>query len=244
VVNLLQDNPWNVVAWDAFGHGRSGGLRAHAVDFEAQHQCDMDMVIDQNTDPALPLLMYSHSMGGLETARWLERHSGRASAAVLSAPMLRLAADGASHSLVCSVAKANASVGAEISSDPSSDGSWMPCDDPDQHWTHDCELYNTFAEDPLQQIGPATWGWVGASCDAISLTFNEVADNRTPTMIHQAELEAVVDPTGMDDYCDDVNAAGGNCILKQWPGTFHELPHEINRSEILADVVNFFQGNL
>jgi acylglycerol lipase len=75
-LNYLYSRPWNVVMWDHFGQGRSEGPRAHADDFDLQHVRDMGAVIEQLSDPALPLVSASHSTGGLVTIRYIQQKPG------------------------------------------------------------------------------------------------------------------------------------------------------------------------
>ncbi len=66
-----------VYAEDHIGHGRSGGERALIVDFEHVVD-DLDTLADRARadHPGLPIIMLGHSMGGLLSSRFAQRHPG------------------------------------------------------------------------------------------------------------------------------------------------------------------------
>ena len=120
--------PWNVVIWDPYGQGRSGGVRAHITAWDDQFVCDLNTLIETQVDPGLPIALASHSMGGLITARWLQAHPGEVVAAVFSAPMLRLYFEGFTESGVCvvaagGVARTSVAMKAAVTIMPELDGS-------------------------------------------------------------------------------------------------------------------------
>ena len=59
-----------VTAFDLRGHGESGGPRFHVDDFD--HFVDDVATVAETLDPALPWVLYGHSMGGLIGALYLE----------------------------------------------------------------------------------------------------------------------------------------------------------------------------
>ncbi|MFC9930366.1 alpha/beta hydrolase [Streptomyces sp. NPDC127190] len=78
-----------VYAPDHRGHGRSAGERVLIEDFE-------DVVTEVHTvaesaraaHPGLPLVLVGHSMGGLISARYVQRYGAEVSALILSGPVI------------------------------------------------------------------------------------------------------------------------------------------------------------
>jgi alpha-beta hydrolase superfamily lysophospholipase len=63
VTFLTQRLPLKVYSWDLYGHGRSTGQRGYVGDIDWFHQ-DLNLVL-KRLDPKLPLVTFSHSLGGL-----------------------------------------------------------------------------------------------------------------------------------------------------------------------------------
>lgn len=77
-------------ALDQRGHGRSGGQRGHAGRFDVFLE-DLDRFrtsVRDRSDPAAPLFLLGHSMGGLVVLRYLEEHPGACRGAVVVSPWL------------------------------------------------------------------------------------------------------------------------------------------------------------
>lgn len=246
VLRMLEDRPWDFVLWDQYGHGNSGGTRSHAEDLDAQHVCDMSAVIDELVDPELPLGLVSHSTGGLVNARWLQQNPGRASAVVMGSPLLELVTPGFTESAICSQARLFTDSGmAEESSDPDWEGR-PPCDPVEggDDLTHDCALYEELLlDDPLANIGPPTWGWIVAVCDALVLVREDVSLVTEPLHVMQGALDIVVGLEGMDDWCADADATG-SCAVTVYENDLHQLYMELDREEVVATAADFLAEHL
>lgn len=88
--NLSADG-WKVFTWDLVGHGRSEGKRGYVDRFQT-YQKDLKAFISHLRSKDLltePVILFSHSMGGLITLRALiEEDLGLIKAAVFSSPAL------------------------------------------------------------------------------------------------------------------------------------------------------------
>jgi len=83
------DAGWSVIAGDLRGHGRSGGVPTHLDHFE-QYLGDLDLIWKHFRLRPKSTALFAHSMGGLIGVRYCQTRAGRASALVLSAPLLGL----------------------------------------------------------------------------------------------------------------------------------------------------------
>ncbi len=241
VVRMIeeQDLPWNVVIWDPYGQGRSGGVRAHITNWDEQFVCDLDVVIRATVDPSLPVALAAHSMGGLITMRWQQLHPGEVVAATFSAPMFGLYFEGYTEAGVCVIAAGGGPTTPLEAYSPRPE-----CNDPSQNVTHDCEQYDLFYQDPLTEIGSATWGWVNASCGALKqmrLDAHLVLDD---VLILQAGLDTVVSMEAQDEMCGLINDAGGSCELSLYPSDFHEILQEVDRAQAVSEMVGFIRDRI
>ena len=226
---------WKIVYYDVRGQGRSSGQRGHVDDFSTQHACDFEALrgAHQETDT---LLFLSHSTGGLIAFDWMREHPGVATAGVFSAPLLGIV-NTSPHESVCAVA---ASLVGTAAREPTGDPSDRPPCETNQV-THDCELYDQFVDDPITVIGQPTWGWVHAVCEASDRVraVPEVFD--APTLMFQAGTDVFVENSKQDEFCPAIDEAGGSCSILRYEENFHEHFMELNRADVVAETVSFFQ---
>lgn len=95
VVDAWTDLGLAVVRFDLRGHGRSQGVRGYVADY-TRFLDDLSLMVElaRHRFPALPVVVYGHSLGGGIVANWcLKRFTPESEvvAAVLSSPWLRLA---------------------------------------------------------------------------------------------------------------------------------------------------------
>jgi lysophospholipase len=80
---------WRVLTPDLRGYGRSGGRSAHVVRFDT-YVDDLARIYDQFALAPELTAQVGHSMGGLATVRFTQRHPSRVKAIALSSPLLGL----------------------------------------------------------------------------------------------------------------------------------------------------------
>jgi alpha-beta hydrolase superfamily lysophospholipase len=85
----LADLPITFFSLDQVGHGKSDGLKSHIDDFDTYVENVKAMVDRIRTlkGTRLPLILMSHSMGGLEAARFAETYSDDVDGLIFSSPM-------------------------------------------------------------------------------------------------------------------------------------------------------------
>ncbi|MBX3040809.1 MAG: lysophospholipase [Bdellovibrionaceae bacterium] len=94
VVDFFKDGQWNFFAWDMRGHGRSEGKRGYAANFEDyvfDYRIFLDLILKDKRVAGRPLVLMSHSMGGLVQLKTLAHQSLPIVAQTCSAPFLGLA---------------------------------------------------------------------------------------------------------------------------------------------------------
>jgi alpha-beta hydrolase superfamily lysophospholipase len=241
----LIDRNVDIVFYDHIGQGRSDGTRAHVNDVDAEHACDLREVARQLTDENLPRFILAHSMGSLGTVRALQLQPDLAVAAAFSSPMWGLIFPGGvdvETARTLAVSQVETGNGEAPIIPP--DGS--PVDTCEEaKITHDCELYDQFANDPLTMIGSATWGAGLAFLNAIDLMMASLADVKVPFFIQAAGDEHYVDATSHPAVCDGINAIyPEQCRLVVHENDWHELLNEVDRATYMADYLDFFDSHL
>ena len=230
------DRPWDIVAFDHYGQGRSDGPRAHADDFDTQHVCDMKKVIDELTDSNLPVAVVAHSMGGFISTRLAQSYPDLADVYVFSAPMY-----GMVMPLPVDAVKSMAKIAIDNgkSTQPYTEaGDKDTCEE--NFTTHDCDFYDLWMDDPYVWIGPATYGWLYAAITGFEKLFADVAKLTTPIQIMQAGDDHWVLPEKQSELCDAVSS----CSLITFEDAYHELFNETIRADVVAKTVEFIDGVL
>jgi lysophospholipase len=224
---------WDIVSFDHFGQGRSDGPRAHADDFDAQHVCDLDKILEVATNSQLPTFVMAHSMGGFVAIRYEQLHPGVIDGLVLNAPMLGL--DSSPMTTEQAINLAGMAV-QEGRGEVNYKENYVRTDCEDWKQTHDCTLFEQFRNDPLTVIGYPTYGWLYAALTGMQTAFDEIEKVKTPILLFQAELDTTVLLEPQNEFCDALD----QCELAVRQGEYHDLWCELNRQEIFDQAIAFF----
>jgi alpha-beta hydrolase superfamily lysophospholipase len=203
-----------VIGHDLAGHGDSAGERATIVDVDAAVD-DLHLVLADR--PPLPVVVLGHGVGGTIAVRHAQRHPETVAALVLSAPVLgnwptldRLAEDTALPAVPDDVTL--------LSRNP------IAC--------------ARFAADPLVWHGPMPKATLLAIERMLgTIGFDHPLGDQLPALwLHGADDELVPEVetrAGMDQV------RGLKFEERIYPGARHDLCHETNAAQVLADVVEF-----
>jgi alpha-beta hydrolase superfamily lysophospholipase len=217
VAAALVDDGAVVYAPDHHGHGLSPGERALADNLEGAVE-DLHLVAEQAgaDNPGLPTVLIGHSMGGLIATRYGQRYGEELAALVLSGPAVG----------------GNPAIEQLAQLDPIPD---VPID-PDV-LSRDPAVGQAYAEDPLVYHGPfrrETLLGLGAAVAAVAAggTFGGL-----PTFWIHGEADQLVPVQYTRPAIEHVR--GEHFEEKIYPEARHEIFNEINRDEVIADVLAF-----
>nr|WP_156004701.1 alpha/beta hydrolase [Streptomonospora sp. PA3] len=206
-----------VYGLDHRGHGRSSGERVLIEDFGGVVE-DLHRLVTQARTAyrTLPLVLVGHSMGGMIAARYAQLHPGELAGLALSGPVLgRWSTAGA---LLAEPEIPDVPVDpSTLSRDPQV-GADYAADELVWHGPFKRELLEALTAE-LERIrehgrlGDTPLLWVHGSRD----TLVPIADTRV----------------GIEEF------AGEDLAVRIFPGARHEVFNEINRDEVLEEVVRF-----
>lgn len=199
-----------VVAADHVGHGRSEGERALIADYDGV-VADLGATVSSAASD-LPTVLVGHGEGGLVAARYAQ--SNPVAALVLSAPVL-----GTWEGLD--------RLGSEDAGAPLDPGAL----------SRDPEVGKRYASDPLVWHGP----YKRESLEALERALDEV--NYGPALEHLPTLWLHGDADELVPLADTRTGTDRLRGLlfeeRVYPGARHDVFHETNSDEVLADVVAF-----
>ncbi len=209
-----------VYAADHIGHGKTEGERALISDFEHVVD-DLRSLVELAGKEAgdLPLVMIGHSMGGLLTARYAQRYpESLAGAGFLGAVI------------------GDWNWAREVLAQPQ-----LPQEPSDPGgMSRDPETVRAYAEDPLVYHGGYKRPLLEAEVVALD-RFNEQIDRLTmPVLFLHGEADPFV-PVETSARAVEAMPADHK-TMKRYPGAKHELVNELNRDEVIADIVHFVEN--
>jgi alpha-beta hydrolase superfamily lysophospholipase len=211
-----------VYAPDHAGHGRSDGERVLVQEI-GDLVSDLHSVIRQARDelPGLPVALIGHSMGGIIATRYAQLHPGELDALVLSAPVIG----------------GNPGFEALLGMDPIPD---VPIDP--ETLSRDPSVGAAYAEDPLVWHGP----FKRATLEAMFRAVDEIAAGPSLGSLPTLWIHGEEDALAPLELTRSALARITPDVLDQriYHGARHEVFNEINRDEVLDDVIGFVQRAL
>lgn len=206
-----------VTGSDHLGHGRSGGERMAIADFEDVVD-DLHRVVEHAgaSHPGLPRVLIGHSMGGMIAARYAQLHGAGLAALVLSAPVL------GPWPLARML----------LAMDPMPE---VPIDP--AVLSRDLLVGRAYAEDALVWHGGLPRVSLEATVCCLAAIDAGPALDALPTLWLHGSDDALV---GADVVRQGLARIGGSRLEQRlYAGARHEVFNEINRDEVLADVLDF-----
>jgi alpha-beta hydrolase superfamily lysophospholipase len=201
-----------IAALDHRGHGRSGGLRGHCLDF-SELVADVHALADLTTEwwSGAPRVLFGHSMGGLIGFLYLLRHPDTVRAAAFTAPAFRVP-DAGPRSLQ-RIAMLLGRLAPRIRFTSKIDASAL---------ARDPAVGAAYVADPLVHRA-ATAGFFRAMRAAQAVARVEAPRLKIPLLILQGDADRVVEPAGAADIAARLTVQHQLLML---PGYFHELLNE------------------
>ena len=208
-----------VYAPDFEGHGRSQGDRARfeTIDDLVDELASVDES-SRRAHPGLPVILLGHSLGGLIATRFVQRDKPELAALVLSGP----------------VVGGNPQVEQLLSMDPMPE---VPIDP--SILSRDSSVGVAYAADELVYHGGFHRGtleaiFAGARTVQAGPNFGDL-----PTLWVHGEQDVLAPLDATTEAMKHLR--GGNIEEHVYPGAQHEVLNEINKDEVLDDVVRFLR---
>ncbi|MEZ4649402.1 MAG: alpha/beta hydrolase [Candidatus Eisenbacteria bacterium] len=215
--DALVADGFTVFAPDHIGHGKSDGERALITDFEHVVD-DLHALVGlaRTPNPALPVVMAGHSMGGLLTARFVQRYPDLLAGAAFLGAVL---GDWAWAREVLALPE-------------------IPFQEPEYSgMSRDPEAVAGYAEDPLVYHGQYKRPLLEAEIRALDRMKAELGRIRIPVLFLHGAADPYVPYEASLDAVERM--ASEDKTIEVYPGARHELVHEQNREEVVTDLRNW-----
>ncbi|MBA4286514.1 MAG: lysophospholipase [Xanthomonadaceae bacterium] len=221
-----------VHAIDHRGHGKSDGVRA-LVDKFANAVADLDTLVDRakRLQPARPLFLLGHSMGGALSLSYAIKHGKKLSGLILSGPAVVL--DGAPPYLG-PVAKLLASIVPKLGMfqvDPS-----LVSRDPDE--------VAKYANDPLNAHGKIPVRTLAEIVRFVEIVPALLSAISVPTLLLHGSDDKLAGVSGSRMVHERISST--DKTLKVYDGLYHEIFNELpaDRARVFKDLTDWLQPRL
>ena len=231
VVNHFVPLGYAAYALDHIGHGKSGGEREMVqtfADFTDTLAIFYDMVT--GWQPAKPVFLLGHSMGGAIACYYLIDHQDQFKGAVISAPAITAGESVSQGTILMGriLAKVAPKAGVlaldvnGVSSDPA--------------------VVEAYVNDPLVFHGKTPARLAAEMLGAMTRITDEVGTISLPFIAVQGSADILVDPAGSQMLYE--KASSEDKTLKFYEGFAHEVFNEPGRDQVLADVEQWLEAHL
>lgn len=224
VVRPLTDAGYVIYAYDLRGHGLSPGPRVH-IDAWDEYRGDLRLFVNLVTaqEPALPIVLYGHSMGSLIVLDHLLLGALETRAAVVSSVPIEPAGVGRPHQVA--LARLLSGVVPRLTVDLDLD----PAD-----LSSDPTVRRAYAEDPAVTCR-ASLRWGAESLAAVARVKRGIARIRTPLLVVHGEADRLNRLAGAVWLHREVSSPDKKLLT--YAGVRHEPHNDVGHERIMADVV-------
>lgn len=228
LVQALVPAGWNVVSFDARGHGHSGGTRVFCKAFQ-EYTDDLARAVAL-VKQKLPgrLYLFGHSMGGLITLRLLAEQPHLVDGAILSNP-----------ALANKVNIPGWKLGLAIGASRLAPGLSVPTGIPPEHVSRDPLEVTAYDKDPLvSKVATARWYTEFVKAQADLLTRPQALRD-VPLLFLVGDGDRIIDPQVTRDFYARLD--GRDATEHVYPGFYHELINEPapDRARVISDATTW-----
>lgn len=220
----------SVVAYDLRGHGKSGGKRGHAPNYEALMD-DVSLALKNTAElfPDIPLFLMGHSFGGNQVLNFVMRRHPKLQGVIASSPWLKTAFAPPAIKLLLA-----RTVGRLLSSLSQSSELEVNA------ISRDPEVVKAYTQDPLvhDKITP---GLFLGSYEAGLWALQNAANFSLPLLIYHGTDDRL---TSYDASKAFAFAVKGDVTWKSFPGFYHEAHNEPEKEQVFSTLVGWVRAHL
>ncbi len=230
VIPVLVKIGFAVVAYDNFGHGRSGGKRGHCPNYMALLEL-LEVIINKAKSKFenSPLFLYGHSMGGNLVLNYALRKKSDVKGIIASSPYLRLGFQPPKWKMV--LGKVMLYLWPSII---------MPAGLDPKGISRIPEEVTRYKTDPLvhDKVSPM---YSFPIMDAGEWAINNAADLNVDTLLIHGTGDAIIDYRGTEEFHRN---SPDRTTLQLFDGGYHELHHDLCRKEVLICIQSWLRQQL
>jgi alpha-beta hydrolase superfamily lysophospholipase len=228
--NYFNQAGFACIGFDLRGHGKSEGKRGYVPKFDIFWD-DLDYFLAevQTRYPALPVILYGHSLGGCIVLSYLVNRKPRLAAVVATSSFIRLAFK-PSPILVALGKFTNLFYPAFT----------QKSDLDTKHLSRDAKVVSDYENDPLVHGDVSSGLGIGMLIQGEQLAHYQ-GHIETPLLLTHGAQDQVTSPEGTKAFYQNTT---GNRTLKIWENLYHETHNEPEQKEVFDYTLNWINANI
>jgi acylglycerol lipase len=215
---------------DLRGHGRSGGARGHISSIEDFMQ-DIDASLGQARAhyPNLPIILYGHSLGGIQVLYYGLTHKPNIKGVIATASGLHTALE--QQKLKILMAKILGSIMPNTS---------MPSGLDPKTISRDEKVVQAYINDPLVHY-KVSLGFGKIMVGVTGWTLAHAGEFALPLLLMHGKADVLAFPSSSIEFAAPLK---GNCTLALWDNAYHELHNEPEKEEVFKTMTLWMDARL
>ncbi|MBI5962830.1 MAG: lysophospholipase [Chloroflexi bacterium] len=215
---------------DLRGHGRSGGPRGHISSIEDFMQ-DIDVLLEQARTryPDLPLLLYGHSLGGIQVLHYGLTRKPNVKGVIATSSGLHTAIE--KQSMKVLMAKVLGSLLPTVAIPSGLDAKTI---------SHDEKVVQAYINDPLVH-DKISLGFGKVMIGVTTWTLAHAGEFSLPLLLMHGKADALAFPSSSMEFAAPLKE---RCTLVLWEDAYHELHNEPEKEEVFKTMTLWMDARL
>lgn len=220
---FLTQKGYILLTYDQRGHGKSLGQRGHTPSYETLLD-DINCFSRESLQrfPNLPVFLYGHSLGGNLVLNYVLRRQPKFAGVIVTSPWLRLAVE--PSMLLRQLASFLNKLWPTFSMSSGLES-----------LSRDLIVVDTYKADPLVHDRISVRLFIAVD-HAGQWAIDNAAQFNLPLLLMHGEGDRITSAEATKLFASHVQK---DCTLKIYPGLYHELHHEPEKDEIVAELINW-----
>lgn len=230
VTTALTQAGYVIFGFDNQGHGRSEGQRGHInrwQDYRDNVSAFLAKV--RQHEPNLPLYVLGHSLGGLIVLDFVLNEPVGITGIIISGPPIRPV--GIAKPYLVAIARVLSGIWPRFSMEVGAGANAL---------SRDPDVLQKMENDPLKH-SMATVRWGTECLVAIAAVRRNIAKLQVPILLIHGSADKVNDVKGSEEIFSRITI---DKTLKIYPGSYHEPHNDLDRNQVMNDVVEWLDNHL
>jgi acylglycerol lipase len=216
-----------VIALDYRGHGKSGGKRGHARNYD-DFMKDIDLLLEKSAElyPGIPAILYGHSLGGNLVINYTEKRNPSFVALIATSPWLRLAFEPSRIKLL--LAGLVSKIAPAMLNSTGLTASQL---------AHDPDVAKKYSGDPLVHGKISVSAFFSVMKSGKEAIINAGRINVPFLLVHGSE-DMIVSCKASQELAEKGN---DTLTFRLWNGGYHELHQEVFRKDLFRFILQWIK---
>ncbi len=230
VITALTQAGYVIFGFDNQGHGRSEGQRGHINRWQ-DYRDNVSAFFTQvrHHEPKLPLFVLGHSLGGLIVLDFALNSPEGLTGIVISGPPIRPV--GIAKPYLVAIARVLSGIWPRFSMEVGAGAAAL---------SRDPVVRQQIENDPLKH-SMATVRWGTECLVAIATVRRQIEQLQVPILLVHGSADKVNDVKGSEEIFERITT---DKTLKIYPGSYHEPHNDLDRNQVMHDVVKWLNNHL